>query len=1707
MKKRYSLGLVFATFFGSHTAQAGIENFSSIKATATTVSFEENKGQVKDQNWLPRPDVLFSGSTEGMNYFLRKDGVSYQFVKQEISDEIKQLPLDERMKRISETPTQIYRVDVNWKNTNKNFSVEKVNAFSDVNNYYNVPAGMQPAMNVKKYGEVWLRNVWNGVDMHYFSRNGVLESDWVLARAADYTNISFEVKGAELSVYNGELVMKTPFGTIREGALKSFQDGKEITTKWNVEGRTVRLQLENFNPEKPITIDPPTRAWATYYGGDQLEAVWGLATDTSNNVIATGRTTSAGNIATSGAHLTTFNGGMDDAMIVKFNSNGVRQWGTYFGGTGVDVGRGIATNNSSFIFVTGWTRSATGVSTAGTQQTTHSGTGFDDAFLVMFDPLGNRIWGTYYGGASNDAGYACAVSGSTVYMVGETNSASGISSAGAHQSTINNGNLGSNYDAMLIKFNVPTGLRVWGTYVGTTSNDYGRACAVDATGNVYVGGYATSPNVNSGIGMNLPANNSGYFLAPSASDEGIVAKYNANGSFIWSGFIGGSGIDRIYSLATDAQKNVIAVGYCSAVISSFATGSYQPVFGGTADAILIKTDSLGTRLWRTYYGANFSEIGWACAVDANNNILLVGETGSSSNILASTGAHQTTAGGGTWDGMVAVFNPAGSRTYASYYGGSLVDEPVAGAFDKNGAFYFGGITTSTSGISTVSAHQSSNGGNTDGFVVKFDPHQCPSATPIQITPEPDSSFTTICVGQTVGLVAVGSGSFYNWSNGGTTAGISVTPSVTTAYTVTVTDADGCTSTGTKTVNVVPIPTAPTSITGPDTVCANTTVTFKVVGGANFTSYQWTSSGAGNISAQAGDSVQVFVPSGGTISLNVRTFNATNNCNSSSSFINKQVVSLAAQSISIAPASATICSGQSVTLTANGGSGNSTYAWNNSAGTTQSVSVSPTTTTAYTVIVTTSGCSATATRSVTVNQAPTAGITPATVTICNGQSATLTASGGGTYEWSNGGGTNAAATFSPTTNTTYTVTVTGANNCSATASRLVTVNAVPTASISPATVTICSGQSTTLTASGGGTYSWSNSGGSNAAATFSPTTNTTYTVTVTNANNCTSTASRLVTVNTSPTASITPATVTICSGESATLTATGGGTYAWSNGGGSNAAATFSPTTNTTYTVTVTNASNCTATASRLVTVNANPTASISPASASICNGGSQTLTASGGGTYAWSNSLGSGASKSVSPTSTTTYTVTVTNAANCTATASATVTVNTVNAAINGPTTICSGLQATLTASGGTSYAWSNSGGSNAAATFTPTQTTTYTVTVTGAGNCTATASQTVSVQSAPTASITGPTEVCAGSSVTLTANGGNTYTWANSLGTNAAITVSPTATTTYTVTVSIGVNCTASTSQTVTVKQPSASSISETICFGDSYTFKNLQLTQSGTYRDTLTNAVGCDSVITLNLTVRNKIENVLNASICSGQSYTFKGQQLTQAGQYFDTLQSALGCDSFVTLNLAVNSFVTGTVTASICQGQSYAFNGQQLTQGGQYNDILTSSGGCDSIVTLTLTVNSLPQPTITQNGNVLSTQAFTNYQWQLNNGNINNATSQSYTATQSGNYTVLVTDANGCSNTSSALNVTIIGVSEIASFRSVLYPNPTTNVLYIECSEEIQAIEVADVTGRIIITQTNLSTLATQLSTDLLAEATYFIHIKTTSGKTAVRSFVKQ
>ncbi len=151
-------------------------------------------------------------------------------------------------------------------------------------------------------------------------------------------------------------------------------------------------------------------------------------------------------------------------------------------------------------------------------------------------------------------------------------------------------------------------------------------------------------------------------------------------------------------------------------------------------------------------------------------------------------------------------------------------------------------------------------------------------------------------------------------------------------------------------------------------------------------------------------------------------------------------------------------------------------------------------------------------------------------------------------------------------------------------------------------------------------------------------------------------------------------------------------------------------------------------------------------------------------------------------------------------------------------------------------------------------------------------------------------------------------------------------------------------------------------ICVGDEYVFGGNTLTQSGIYRDTLSSVDGCDSIIILDLAVVDEIHTTIEATICSGDQFTFGGNDYATSGIYRDTLISAGGCDSIITLALTVVDEVLETIAAEICQGDQYLFAGINYSNSGVYRDTLMSTGGCDSIVELTLTVLTGSEQNIT-------------------------------------------------------------------------------------------------------------------------------------------------
>ncbi len=146
---------------------------------------------------------------------------------------------------------------------------------------------------------------------------------------------------------------------------------------------------------------------------------------------------------------------------------------------------------------------------------------------------------------------------------------------------------------------------------------------------------------------------------------------------------------------------------------------------------------------------------------------------------------------------------------------------------------------------------------------------------------------------------------------------------------------------------------------------------------------------------------------------------------------------------------------------------------------------------------------------------------------------------------------------------------------------------------------------------------------------------------------------------------------------------------------------------------------------------------------------------------------------------------------------------------------------------------------------------------------------------------------------------------------------------------------------------------VTNEICFGETFSVGGTAYNQSGTYVDILTASNGCDSTVRLILTVFPDASAAINRTICTGDFLQVGPDQFTVAGMYTVRLTNANGCDSVVDVNLAVVDILRAQLNETICEGETFTFRGRTLTMTGSYSDTLSSSIGCDSIVTLALTV----------------------------------------------------------------------------------------------------------------------------------------------------------
>ena len=347
-----------------------------------------------------------------------------------------------------------------------------------------------------------------------------------------------------------------------------------------VYGTGIDAFLAKFSPEGE-------RMWATYYGGTGEDRGMGVVIDSEGDVYMGGATKSGTGIATPGTFQPTYSGGSFDGFLVKFDSDGSRLWGTYYGQESEDFVMNIGVDEFDHVYMGGYTLSESGLAADGHQDFFG---GFTDAFLVRFTPDGDRDWATYYGGIYAEIIHDIHCDGfGHVYVGGVTTSPDLISTPGTLQPVH-----GGGQDAFIVKFEV-TGEREWGSYFGQLWVERGDAVTTDDNGDVYLVGKTTAPDGT--------ATEDAFQTEIGGYSDAFILKLDSNCFRYWSTYIGGDYTD--YAFAADIDpitQDVVVFGETSSSDFPVSPCATNDELMGDKNAFVSRFTGDGDLVCSSYYG-------------------------------------------------------------------------------------------------------------------------------------------------------------------------------------------------------------------------------------------------------------------------------------------------------------------------------------------------------------------------------------------------------------------------------------------------------------------------------------------------------------------------------------------------------------------------------------------------------------------------------------------------------------------------------------------------------------------------------------------------------------------------------------------------------------------------------------------------------------------------------------------------------------------------------------------------------------------------------------------------------------------------------------------------------------------------------------------------------------------------------------------------
>lgn len=607
---------------------------------------------------------------------------------------------------------------------------------------------------IPTFGRVTVPEIYSHIDVVYHGTGGELETDFVVRPGGDPTNIRIRFSGADAVQLgsDGALALRAEQRTLNWKKPLLYQAGAHGARN-AVEGRfkflsdgAVGFEVGDYDVTRPLVIDP-VLTYATYFGGPYTEAGTRVAADDAGNAYMIGATDASSFPSTPGTYFSSANGLQGNVIVAKVAADGKSMvYETHIGGTGGDVGFGIALDAFGNVYLTGMTGSSDyPLVPASNNLTTQVATDPMNCFVTKLNAAGNAlVYSTVIGGANYDGCSGVGVDSSGNAYVGGITYSTDFPMVNAVQTSFPIALGGTpSISAFMAKLS-PDGTKLlYSTFYGGPGNNGVASLAVDSAGNAYFTGCTTSYNfpVTPGAYQTTFGGIGGQINAFYDTGDAFVVKLSPSGQKVYATYLGGSKDDVGIGIAIDSKGDAYVGG--ATLSSNFPTqnafqatyhgaGGFSFVAGG--DGFIAELDPTGsTLLFSSYIGGSADDRVLGVALDSSGNIWLAGHTISTDFPTAGTQAQPGYAGDNSvvvvGDAFLAEVNTQHALTFSTYLGGSGGDWAGGVAIDGTGGVIIVGGTSSSDFPVTKGVYQAQYGGTDlsafagmpvgDAFIAKF----------------------------------------------------------------------------------------------------------------------------------------------------------------------------------------------------------------------------------------------------------------------------------------------------------------------------------------------------------------------------------------------------------------------------------------------------------------------------------------------------------------------------------------------------------------------------------------------------------------------------------------------------------------------------------------------------------------------------------------------------------------------------------------------------------------------------------------------------------------------------------------------------------------------------------------------------------------------------------------------------------------------------